>query len=95
MSAYAGVKRLAVEHPDWIPVVKVVLRTAERHNEFAGAWVLEEARKEGITWFPGLRILVRYGVLQHLDTTRGGRRAYYTMPDPEGVGEALSELAGS
>lgn len=91
-SAYKGTKRLAKEHPNWLPIVETSLECAKEHGEFAGSWVLNEAKKKGIKWFPGLRMLVRYGILKHEDTTRGGRRAYYTMPDPRGVEKALREL---
>ena len=99
---YNGVKRLAKERPDWLPIVEASLKCAKEYREFAGRWVLEElSRSEwpglrfGNTrakWFPGLRLLVGYGILKHEDTTRGGRRAYYTMPDREGVKRALREL---
>lgn len=93
MSAgYNGVKRLARERPGWLPIVAACLEEAkESKGEFAGAWVLERANKLGIPWFPNLRLLVGYGILKHEDTTRGGRRAYYTMPDIEGVENALRE----
>lgn len=100
---YKGVKRLANERPDWLPIVKACLKCAkECEGEFAGRWVLEELNKTewpGLRfldirakWFPGLRPLVGYGILKHEDTTRGGRRAYYTMPDHESVEKALREL---
>jgi len=93
MGAYNAVKRLAREHQNWLPIVQACLEEAkDTKGEFAGAWVLSKAKEKGITWFPGLRILVRYGILKHEDTTRGGRRAYYTMPDCEGVEKALQEL---
>jgi hypothetical protein len=93
-SGYSAVKRLARERPDWLPIVEACLEESRdtKGGEFAGAWVLWRAKKSGITWFPNLRLLVSYGVLNHTDTTRGGRRAYYTMPDPDGVESALREL---
>jgi len=102
LSGYNGVKRLAKEHPDWLPIVVASFECAKGFREFAGRWVLDELNKAGwpglrfgnmrAKWFPGLRLLVGYGILKHEDTVRGGRRAYYTMPDPEGVKKALSEL---
>jgi len=92
--SYAGVKRLGEERPDWIPIVKECLECAQEYKEFAGRWVLiglAEKRKEKV-WKPGLRTLVAYRILQKIRTTRGGRRAYYIMPDPEGVKKALQEL---
>lgn len=93
-SGYDAVKRLARERPDWLPITEVCLEEAkETKGEFAGAWVLARAKKKGVTeWFPNLRLLVGYGVLERKDTTRGGRRAYYRMSDVEGVEKALREL---
>lgn len=96
LSGYTAVKRLAREHPDWILVVEACLEEAKQINgEFAGAWVLERAKQKGRNWFPNLRLLVSYDILKHEDTTRGGRRAYYTMPDLKGVEKALKELEKS
>lgn len=93
LSGYNALKRLARERPNWIPIVESCLEEAKHENgEFAGAWVLERAKRRGINWFPNLRLLVSYGILRHEDTTRGGRRAYYTMPDPRGIEMALKEL---
>jgi len=93
LSGYNAVKRLARERPDWLQIVAACLQEAkETKGEFAGAWVLAKANKMGIRWFPNLRLLVGYGILKHEDTTRGGRRAYYTMPDAEGVEKALKEF---
>lgn len=101
--AHKGVKRLAMDHPDWIPVVKASLKCAKRYRgEFAGKWVLNELNKTNwpglkygntkAKWFPGLRLLKVYGILERKDVTRGGRRAYYTMPDAKGVEKALGEI---
>lgn len=90
---YKGVMRLAHENPKWIPVVQATLETSKStKGDFAGAWVLNRAKEKGVNWFPNLRILVAYGILQKEGTARAGRRAYYTMPDPDGVQQALTEL---
>ncbi len=90
---YKGVKRLGREKPEWIPIVEACLEEAkESKGDFAGAWVLERAKKKGVSWFPNLRTLVSYGILKRTDVTRGGRRAYYIMPDIEGVEKALKEI---
>lgn len=108
-TGYQGVRRLAREKPDWIPVVRAALKcvtttynTGTEDNEVAGTWVLEELNRsdwpgmkwgdDTARWFPGLRTLVGYGILEHRDTVRGGRRAYYSMPDPAGVERALRDL---
>jgi len=94
-----AVMRLASERPDWIPVVRAACeaaRTAENYDgEFAGAWVLSELEKQtGIReWRPGLRTLATYGLLEKSGpSARGGRRAYYRMPDRQGVERGLQEL---
>ena len=93
INAYKGVMRLAHENPKWIPVVRAALETAKNtKGDFAGAWVLNRAKELDVDWFPNLRILVTYGILQKEGTARAGRRAYYSMPDTEGVQQALSEL---
>lgn len=93
LTGYNAAKRFLREHTNWAPIVRACVTEAERcHGEFAGAWVLQEARKQGIDWFPNLKPLVSYGVLTRTGGSRGGRRAYYVMPDPEGVKTALQEL---
>jgi len=87
-SAYDGVKMLAREHPDWLRVVRGCYEVAAKYDKFAGAWVVDE-----VGWFPSLRLLVKYGILvKEGETVRGGRRAYYAMPDRDGVGRALRDL---
>lgn len=89
------ITRLAVEHPDWLPVVAAAVEVAERAEasggEFPGARVVDElAKRGGPRWIPNLRILVSYGLLEKSGpSTRGGRRAYYRMPDHAAVAEAL------
>jgi len=42
---------------------------------------------------PGLRLLARFAVIRKVgESVRGGDRAYYVMPDPDGVDEALRRL---
>jgi len=92
--SYAGVKRLSEERPDWVPIIKECFECAQKYKEFAGSWVLnnlEEKTKKRI-WKPGLRTLVAYGILERTKTSRGGRRAYYILPDIEGTKKALQEL---
>jgi hypothetical protein len=91
---------LAGEKPEWIPALRAACqaaRKAERYGgEFAGAWVVSEL--EQLTgeraWLPGLRTLAVYGLIEKAGpSTRGGRRAYYRMPDRPGVELALQQLA--
>ncbi len=92
-NGYKGVMRIVYENPRWLGVVQSALETSKAtKGDFAGSWVLNRAKEKGINWFPNLRILVTYGILQKVDVSRGGRRAYYSMPDPEGVEQAIKEL---
>ena len=91
---YMRTKRFLRDHPDWLDVLRACLTEANRtKGEFAGAWVLNEAKKHGRAWFPNLRPLVSYGLLERTDVTRGGRRAYYIFRDINGVNSALLEAA--
>ena len=99
LSGYNAVKILAREHPDWLPAVEASLKCAKEYQEFAGKWVLEELKRgrwlglrfgnKRVKWLPGLRMLASYEILRREDTAKGGRRAYYSMPD------ALVEQADS
>jgi len=90
-----AVQRLATEHPEWLPVLEaavVVAAGVEEHGgEFAGTWVVSELERRGLRrWIPNLRILVSYGLLEKSGpSTRGGRRAYYRMPERAEVEKAL------
>jgi hypothetical protein len=81
-----AIRRLANEHPDWIPVLEAataVAATAEENGgEFAGASVVNELSRRGASRrIPNLRILASYGLIEKSGvSTRGGRRAYYRMP---------------
>jgi hypothetical protein len=94
-----AVMRLANERPEWVAALRaacVTARIAEDFSgDFAGAWVLDELeRQNGTRWLPGLRTLATYGLIEKSGpSTRGGRRAYYRMPDRQGVEMALEELA--
>lgn len=90
-----AVRRLAREHPAWLPVLEAAAAVAanvEAHGgEFAGAWVVDELGRRGAPrWIPNLRILVSYGLIEKSGpSTRGGRRAYYRMPARAEVEKAL------
>src|SRR5712691_6072078 len=96
-----AVRRLASEHPEWLPVLEAAVTVAanvEAHGgEFAGAWVVDELGRRGAPrWIPNLRILVSYGLIEKSGpSTRGGRRAYYRMPDRAGVERALKAWRAS
>jgi hypothetical protein len=94
-----AVLRLASERPDWIPILEAASARAKKSEpfggQFAGHWVLVELEERlgSRAWVPGLRLLVAYGLLVKAgESSRGGRRAYYSMPDRVGVDEAIVEL---
>ncbi len=92
-TGYISTKRFLRDYPEWLPVLRACVAEAERtRGEFAGAWVFQEAQKLGVPWFPNLRSLASYGILRRTDVSRGGRRAYYAMPDIDGVRAALKEF---
>ncbi len=96
-----AVRRLAIEHPDWLAVLEaaaaVAAKVEEHGGEFAGSWVVDElARRGQPRWIPNLRILVSYGLLEKSGpSTRGGRRAYYRMPNRGDVVEAIEAWRGN
>src|SRR6266852_9863705 len=91
-TGYIATKRFLRDYPERLLVVRACIAEAERtRGEFAGRWVLQEAKKSGVEWFPNLRSLASYGILRRTDVSRGGRRAYYAMPDVEGVKAAVKE----
>jgi hypothetical protein len=96
-----AVQRLRIERPEWVPVLEaataVAARAEEHGGEFAGAWVVDELARRGAgRWIPNLRILVSYGLLEKSGpSTRGGRRAYYRMPDRAAVSKALEASRAS
>jgi hypothetical protein len=96
-----AVRRLAIEHADWLPVLEAATRVAAdlepQGGEFAGAWVVEELARHGSPrWIPNLRILVSHGLLEKSGpSTRGGRRAYYRMPERAAVVRALEAWRAS
>lgn len=88
LSSYIAVKAIANEHPEWLDVVRACYDQAGQTQEFAGAWVCRRLGR----WFPSLKMLARYGILEKVDTSRRGKRAYYRMPDREGVRNAFQDL---
>jgi hypothetical protein len=101
--SYAAVMKLAKERPisdptewnqngiDWLAVVKGCYEESQSSNggQFAGAWVQSRVNFS----FPGLRFLTKNRLIVKVgDTVRTGTKAYYIMPDMEGVARALNEL---
>ena len=93
ISGYKAVKRLAIERPDWLPIVRECLNLSkEISGDFAGAWVFRRVQKKGLK-FSNLRLLVSFGILKKEGTSRAGRRAYYSMIDSDGIEKALNEIS--
>ena len=88
LSSYEAVMKLTRDRSEWLPIVKPCHDMAGERQEFAGGWVY---KRLGRRWFPSLRPLALRGILEKVDTSRGGHRAYYRILDREGVGRALQE----
>ncbi|MFA6393097.1 MAG: S24 family peptidase [Candidatus Paceibacterota bacterium] len=90
------VKLLSYEHPEWVDVLRACISVLKKAggSKIAGSWVYEELRDKKSNFLPNnLRLLVRIGLLQKIgDSTRGGHRAYYTMPDIIILEKALDSL---
>ncbi len=96
INGHDAVIHLLRDNPSWYYVVLSALEEAKSipNGRFAGKWVLDKAKRYGVSWIPSLRKLVAYGVLTKVgDSTQGGRRAYYSMPDIVGVERALNEFS--
>lgn len=96
---FAAVMQLATDRPDWIRVLRAACEVARQSEAttgiFAGSYVLTELARESRSreWRPNLRLIAAYGLLEKVgESTRSGNRAYYRMPDREGVEQALTEL---
>jgi len=90
--------QLARKHPvggkvDWLEVVKACYDVAREVQELEGKCFAGAMVRERVGWFPGLKLLEKYGIVRKVgETVRGGSRAYWIMPDMKGVGRALVEL---
>jgi hypothetical protein len=61
--------------------------------DLAGSWIFDRARtKIPDFWIPNFKPFVSHGILIRVSGSRGGRRAYYRLVDPEGTKRALIEL---
>jgi hypothetical protein len=88
------VRMLLHAEPHWGPILRECVIVAEQRKEsgkFAGAWVMQGLRAQGIETPNNLRTLARLGLLTLLSTARHGNRAYYTIPDPKSITKALKE----
>lgn len=102
-TGYDGVMKLKEERPEWLSIAKLCCDISSENQRFPGSWVIYRAGQLGLPpvvkilepdvyWLPSLKLLVRYGILKHEYSTRGKKRAYYSMSDREGVEKALREL---
>ena len=88
------VRLLLHTEPDWGPILHECIIVAQQRKDtgkFAGAWVMQGLRAQGIPSPNNLRTLARLGLLTRLNTSRHGNRAYYTIPDPKAITKALKE----
>ena len=79
------------ERDSWLRIVRACCELTNRsgHARFAKRWLGGQfaTARFSLRRLCAHRILEKDGVV-----VRGGRRAYWRMRDPEGVGQALSEL---
>jgi hypothetical protein len=87
--SYAGVKLLAEERPEFLPLVEAAHRIVVQHgNQFSGTSVLTLAPEVTTNLHP----LSRRGIVEETGGSRRGHRAFYRLVDPPGVERALREL---
>lgn len=90
------VLRLLNEYPEERHLLRAACEQARKCDpgDFAGSWVLREMEQHTgeRAWRPGLRRLSAAGLIEKTGTARGGRRAYYRMPDRAAVEQALAEI---
>lgn len=87
--------RLLRVSPEWGPILRecvVVSKERSVDDKFAGAWIVQGLHAKGITPPNNLRTLSGIGLLKRMDTTRGGNRAYYTIPHPNDINIALKKF---
>lgn len=84
------VRILIHKNPASRAVLRACLFMSIKHDgRFAGAWVMQILRVDGVTPPSNLRTLSAIGLLNRENTTRSGNRAYYTMPHAKAVAKAL------
>jgi len=89
------VRMLLHAEPDWGPVLRECIIVAQQRKDggkFAGAWVMQGLRAQGIKPPNNLRTLARLGLLTLLSTARHGNRAYYKIPDLKAITKAIKEV---
>ena len=90
------VRQLLYIKSNWRPILEECLIVSKeqkgKDGKFAGAWVMNGLRTQGITPPNNLRTLSSIGLIKLAGTARGGKRAYYTIPDLRGLSDALRKL---
>ncbi len=95
LTHFAQACQLLYAEPKWGPILRecVILGNETKNKDkFAGAWVIQALRIQGVTPPSNLRTLSALGLLKMVHTTRSGNRAYYTMPDSKSITKALKEF---
>lgn len=88
------VRLLLYAEPDWGPILRECIIVAQQRKDegkFAGAWVMQGLRAQGIQTPSNLRTLAKLGLLTLVHTSRHGNRAYYTLADAKVIHKALKE----
>jgi hypothetical protein len=101
MNGYDNTKQVASrQHSEWLDAIVACVREAERTRAtppndgvFAGAWVKATLARDSRV--RNLQPLANWGVIEKVETTRGGHCGYYRIVDDDGVRRALVELGRS
>lgn len=89
------VRLLLRNQPHWSVILRACIITLQQHKDkkhFAGAWVMQLLRADGITPPNNLRTLSAIRLIHVDKKTRCGNRAYYTMPDVKAITKVLKDL---
>ena len=102
LTAEEKARRLLRAFPHWKPILLTCITVAKERGEeskntkysgrFAGAWVIQSLRVDGIPPPSNLRTIATIGLIKLVSTSRSGNRAYYTIPDVAGITKALKEF---
>jgi len=89
------IRQLLLIEPSWELTLRECLTISKKRSDdgtFAGAWVMQSLRAQGVTPPNNLRTLTSIGILKLGKTTRGGNRAYYVIQDRKNLAKVLKNF---
>lgn len=96
-TAQTVARKLLLEQCAWREVLEACIEESKDRSEregkgvFAGARVFSRVATRGLPTPSNLRTLSSRGLLIKTNSARGGKRAYYKIPDRQGTEPALKE----